>query len=299
MMVLIWSIIVWLLVRGGRPRFDLTRSLLLVLVFLASCVLLACVGGNHGTAFRFFSLTVFFINLVGFLTWASLIELLPRRPTIRKLVPVASGTSACLIALTTFVRIPTDELTACLSFSLGRSNLASIYEFREGLPEDMLLAMSAVPAGSRVYSLAGVACMIPDRELEFLFHHALGKHWHEIMFESPERARSLLQQQGLDYFLVNLKFIPDVIQYSPLFCPANIANYLQVAWNEGDLYLLTWPAPGTHPLSESFLACYRNTSMMYNYSQLYDRMRLIYESNKGKPYPIRRDPSLPPVIGWH
>jgi hypothetical protein len=299
LIVTVWSIIAWLLVRGGRPRFGLTRALLIVPGFLAVCIPLACASGQYVSAFRYFSFTVFFINLVGFLTWASLIDLLPWRPTFRKVVPVASGILACSIALTTFVHIPTDELTECLLFSIGRKNLANIYEYRGGFSDDVFLALSTLPAGSRVYSFdKSRICMIPDREVESFVSYALGKHWHEIMFESPERSRSLLQKQGLDYFLVNLGYIEDIIQYSPLFCPSNIANYLQVAWNEGDLYLLTWPAPGTHPLSESFLARYRHSSMIRDFSQLYDRVRLIYESNKGKPYPIRRDPSLPPVPGW-
>jgi hypothetical protein len=296
--IVIWSIIVWLLIRGGRPRFDLVRGLLLVLGFLAACVPLASVSGQYISSFRYFSLTVFFINLFGFLTWATLLGLLPRRPSFKKLISLASGGFACLIALATFIHTPTDELTACLMFSLGRKSLASIYEFRGGLWDDVLLAMSALPAGSRVYSFKDQHCMIPDREVESFASYAFGKHWHEIMFEPPERARSLLRQQGLDYFLVDLGSLDDIIQYSPLFRPANIANYLQEAWSEGNLYLLTWPAPGTHPLSESFLARYRHITITCKFSQLYDRLRLIYESNKGKPYPIWRDPSLPPVPGW-
>jgi hypothetical protein len=303
--IVIWSLIGWLLIRGGRPRFDLVRALLLVLGFLAACVPLACVSGQHISAFRYFSLTVFFINLFGFLAWVTLVELLPGRPAFKKLIYGAFGILAFLTALTTFVRIQTDELTECLLFSLGRKNLAITYAFKRGLLDHVLLATSAVPAGSRVYSFnTHEYCMLPDREVESFVSYALGKDWHEIMFEPPKRARSLLHQQGLDYFLVDLRSqedprsLEDIIQFSPLFCPENIANDLQVAWSEGDLYVLTWPAPGTRPLSESFLARYRHCSKTCNRFQLYDRMRVIYASNKGKPYPIWRDPALPPVPGW-
>jgi hypothetical protein len=297
--IVLWSMIGWLLFRGGRPRFDLTLALLLVLGFLSACVPLAGASGQYISAFRFFSLTVFFINLFGFLTWATLFELLPRRPAVQKSISVTSGIFACLIALTTFVRTPTDELTSCLLFSLGRKSLASTYEFRGGLSDETLRYTSALPAGSPVYSFQNQQhCMIPDREVESFVSYAFGTHWHEIMFEPPEQARSLLRQQGFDYFLVDLRVMGDIIQYAPLFRLENIAKYLQVTWSEGDLYLLTWPAPGTCPLSESFLAGYRRISAECNYFQLYDRMRLIYETNKGKPYPIWRDPALPPVPGW-
>jgi hypothetical protein len=297
--VVLWTLIAWLLFRGGRPRFDLARALLLVLGFLAACVPLAGASGQYVSAFRYFSLAVFFINVFGFLTWATLFELLPQRPSFQKPIGVGAGIFACLIALTTFIRIPTDELTSCLLFSLGRKSLASTYEARSGLSDETVRYTSVLPAGSPVYSFQNQQhCMIPDREVESFVSYAFGKHWHEIMFEPPEQARSLLRQQGFDYFLVDLRVLGDIIQYSPLFRPENIANYLQVAWCEGDLYLLTWPAPGTWPLSESFLAGYRRISVACNYFQLYDRMRLIYESNKGKPYPIWRDPALPPVSGW-
>jgi hypothetical protein len=156
------------------------------------------------------------------------------------------------------------------------------------------------------------------------------------MFEPPGRAREVLRQQGLNHFLIDFKEdFWDIIQYSPLFSPDNIGNFLRVAWNEGDAYLLTWPGPGTRPLPESFLARYRYTvsraalpvagagtagllgsplgqgpflaasalvpgrvSPAVDLSPLYERVRLIYEANKGKPYPIWRDPTLPPVKGW-
>jgi hypothetical protein len=126
-----------------------------------------------------------------------------------------------------------------------------------------------------------------------------------------------------------------VLRHSPLFSADNIADYLHVAWDEGDVYLLAWPGPGTRPLTESFLARYRynpshsalpvlaastaglmgsppgqgpvlaatplipgRATKMVKLSKLYERARMIYEANKGKPYPIRRDPTLPPVEGW-
>jgi hypothetical protein len=143
--------------------------------------------------------------------------------------------------------------------------------------------------------------MAPHRELETFWSYALGKHWHDIMFEPPERAREVLKEQGLNYFLIDVGgALPfwEVIQFSPLLSVRNVGTYLQVAWNEGDLYLLTWPGPGTSPIPESFLTRYSELSQKGKLQPLYERVRLIYEMNRDKPYPVWRDPALPPVRGW-
>jgi hypothetical protein len=332
--IIIWLLIGLSLIRGGRPRFGLARALLLILGFLAACPLLGSASAQHASAFRYFSFTLFFVNLFGALTWATIFELAPR-PFFGKLARVVPAVFACLLALATLARIPTKELTDRLMFSLGRKSLASCYESGGGLHASAARATGNLPPGSRVYSFSFLYCTAPDREVVTFVSYALGRRWHEIMFEPPGRARDALQQQGLDYFLVDLnEEFMDIMQYSPLFSPENIAESLQVAWEEGDVYLLTWPGPGTRPLPGSFLARYRcilaqtalpalgastvglagspgqgpflatsalvpgRASQTFDCAQMYERMRTIYEANKGKPYPVWRDPALPPVRGW-
>jgi hypothetical protein len=308
-----WLILGLFLMRGRRPPFDLARALLFILGFLATAVRLGCASMQFTSATRYFFFTIFFVTLFAVLTWMTLFECLTPYAFFRKLGYIVPGVFAWWMAGATLARIPTNELTHCLMFALGRESVASNFGAREpaAVYGPAIRATSNLPAGSRVYSLNCYGyCVASNYELESFVSFALGKHWHDAMFEPPERAREVLQQQGLNYFFIDVKsHVIDIIQYSPLFSADNIAAFLDVAWNEGNAYLLTWPGPGTQPLPETFLARYRdhlpqdnllqdNPRLMADLRLLYERVRMIYETNKGKPYPIYRDPTLPRVPGW-
>lgn len=304
----LWLIIGLFLIRRKRLPFDLARSLLFILGFLAASALIGCASGQHVSAFRYFSFAVFFVNLFAVLTWVSVFELLVPRALFARLAYILPGVFVCWIAFATLVKLPTDELTHSVMFALGRESLAGNLASHDpgAVFGPAVRATNQLPAGSRVYTFNHLLySMAPNTELESFVSHALGPRWHEIMFEPPERARAALQEQRLNYFLIDLgSTVLDTLPYAPLFSADHVANYLQLAWNEGDVYLLTWPGPDTRPLPESFLARYRdNTSqgnrlLMTDLRPLYERVRSIYETNKGKPYPIWRDPTFPPVQGW-
>jgi hypothetical protein len=144
--------------------------------------------------------------------------------------------------------------------------------------------------------------MAPDCELESFVSFSLRRDWHVVIFESPDRARTALQQQGLNYFLIDLDSVPilDVIQHAPLFQPGTIEKYFQVRWQQGNALLLTWPGPDTIPIPDDFLTLYAHLEQWnpFDSSPLYTQVRTIYEMNKDRPYPIFRDPQLPTVRGW-
>jgi hypothetical protein len=298
----LWLVIGLLLLLRRRPKFALAPVIVVIVGFLAASALLGGASGQHVSAIRYFSFTIFFVNLFGVLTWTTLFELLGQRALLGKLAHIVLSIFACWIALAALVRIPTNELRHCLMFALGRVSLAGSYDHNRNdtLFDPAVPATSNLPAGARVYCFNPYQCVAPTCELETFVSYALGKHWHVIMFEPPEHAQEILRQEHLDYFLVDLNgWIEDIVPYAPLFSADAIANFLQVVWNEGDVYLLTWPGPGTHPLPESFLTLYRDRlAKMTDSQQLYARLRNIYDAHKGKPYPIQRDPTLPAIKGW-
>ena len=159
---------------------------------------------------------------------------------------------------------------------------------------------------ARVYTLdVGCFSMAPGCELESFMSFSLGRDYHEILFESPERARSALQQQGLNYFLFDLgndTFGLDILQHSPLFQPGNIEKHLQVRWCRNNVFLLTWANADTYALPEDTQRLYAKLLDKPAFGiptrPLYDQVRLIYEMNGRRAFPVNRPPSLPPVIGW-
>jgi hypothetical protein len=245
---------------------------------------------------------VFFVVAGAVGLWAVFFRLLPCRALVgltSYLVPTAlTG----WIALQTFLAVPADEFRNCWKFALGRTGLADAYAYRQAVYPPAVAASRAAGGGARVYTFnLNNYCMAPGCEQESFVSFALHQDWHEVMFGPAPRARELLQRQGLNYFLIDLgKDIIDVIQFSPLFAPGEIADNFEVAWHEGDVYLLTWAGSGGTPLPDDFPCRYETVceSQSFNLAALYERVWLIYYQNQGKSYPVRRDPKLPPVKGW-
>jgi hypothetical protein len=143
--------------------------------------------------------------------------------------------------------------------------------------------------------------MAPGCELESFVSFSMASQWHEILFETGNRARKALESQGLNYFLINLNAVlTDIIQYSPLLRWENIESNLQVAWSDRDVYLLTWPGPNTTPIPPEFMAryCRDYFTSATDFQPLYDRVNVIYQANRTRSFPIYRDPALAPVRGW-
>jgi hypothetical protein len=83
-------------------------------------------------------------------------------------------------------------------------------------------------------------------------------HMFDVLFGSPDRARDILQREGLNYFLYSRDLqIRDVLPAAELFSPERIADYLGIKWTDDTTYLLTWLGPGIQPLDADWLARYR------------------------------------------
>jgi hypothetical protein len=153
-----------------------------------------------------------------------------------------------------------------LRFLSGRYSLADAYSHQDaGLPfgginPRALAASRQVEPGTPIWSTnVDAYCMVPDCWVESVVSFKMSGRLDEILTASPERAKQLLQEAGLNYFLVsNDARLIDLLPYSKLFAPDMIGRYLGIKWTDGSAFLLTWIGPGTTPLTPEFLNIYRD-----------------------------------------
>jgi hypothetical protein len=292
--------LLWL--RGGRVPYELWRIVFILGGTLAGSAFLSQLVTQPISAYRYFSFTVFFGVAIAASAWLLLFRLMPSRRFVWLTSYILPYSVLCWITAHTVWTIPDAELRHCWQFARGSLSLADGYASTRGVFLPAVKIRKITGPNARVYTLNELNySTAPDTELESFVSFSLHREWHEIMFAPSRRAREVLQAQGLNYFLIDLNaLVVDTLQYSPLFCGANIRDNFQVAWKEGDVYLLTWPGSNTTPLPEEFLERYDEAyfTKQYDLRDLYERVKLIYKQNNGQPYPIYRDPALPPVKGW-
>jgi hypothetical protein len=288
--------------RGRRIPFSLFRVVFLAVGTLAGAALLSQITSQPVSVFRYFSFTVFFGVAASVSVWLLLFRLIPSRRMVWLSSYILPYTVVFWVTAHVMWTIPEGELQRCWDFARGSLSLASGFASTKGVFPPAVAIREVTGPAARVYTLnLNNYCMAPECELESFVSFALRRDWHEILFEPAPRARAVLEAQGLNYFLIDLDAdVIDIFQHSPLLCPANIQNNLEVAWRQGNVYLLTWPSKDTTPLSEEFLLSYTDEYLTrtLDLQDLYERVRLIYEQNKGQTFAIRRDTSLAHVKGW-
>jgi hypothetical protein len=289
--------------RGHKPRFEAWRVAVPVLGAFFTAVVLSQVVTQPVSVYRYYSFMVFLVVLMGLGLWSLALHLLSYR---RAVLFTSYCVPVLLLSLVTYRGLSSvwEGLKGSLHFARGRQSLAEGYAANQVTSGVPVAIRQEIGPKARVYSF-NLMClaMAPDCELETFVSFSLGKDWHEIMFAPPSRARASLQEQGLNYFLIDLdnpNDVYDVLQHAPLFQPGAIEKNFHVCWRRGNVYLLTWPGPNTWPVPKEFYRLYSPDRLRvpYDTRALYQQVRTIYEMNGGKPYPVARDPSLPAVRGW-
>ncbi len=294
-----------------RSNYNRTKVVITVPVIIFSAVALlnaVLLNVNQTTSlWRYYIFSVFFTVAIGVIIWRAWFSLVTP-VSWRKfslvvslcLTVVVSGWS-CMDAMK---RYPRSKAKLASSFASGRISIGEAYRANGGISPNAQDVCKAVGPDRRVWSFTIINySMLPECVFETAISFALRDSWHQIMFESAETSRKLLQRQGLNYFLVDLKTeIFDFFPFTSLFSPEGIEKHLGVVWNKDSTYLLSWLGPETTPLPADFTDTYRTKitteKSSISIKEIYDRVRLIYESNRGRPYPIYRDPKLPPIKGW-
>jgi len=294
--------IVLLFLRGRRIPFSLFRVSFLLAGTLASAALLSQIATQPVSVYRYFSFTVLFGVGTAVSAWLLLFRLMRSRRLVWLSSYILPYTVVCWVTAHVVWTIPEVELRRCWNCARGSTSLASGFASTNGVFWPAVAMRKVIGPTARVYTLnVNNYSTAPQCELESFVSFALHRDWHEILFEPAPRAREVLQAQGLNYFVIDLNaIVVDIIQYSPLLCPENIRDNFEVAWREGDVYLLTWPGSSTTPVPEGFMDRYRDEyfTRWFNLRDLYGRLNLIYQQNKGQHGPIHRDQWLPPVKGW-
>ncbi|WP_316187578.1 MULTISPECIES: hypothetical protein [unclassified Bradyrhizobium] len=153
----------------------------------------------------------------------------------------------------------------------GRYSLATAYERHPlgtlavglrlgGIEPGTLAASRQLPPDTRIWSTnVDSYCMVPHCQVESVVSFKMSDRLDEILGGSPDHAKQLLQQAGLNYFLFSTQHrLLDMLPYSQLFDPKIIGDYLGLAWTDGATFLLTWKSPDIAPLGEDFLEPYRH-----------------------------------------
>jgi len=100
-------------------------------------------------------------------------------------------------------------------------------------------------------------CMLPGCRPEAFHSFRMSPRVLDILLREPTAARAILQEEKLNYFLVEMDdSLRDTLLCSPLFSPDQIGNYLGIKWTDGTHFLLTWQGPGVEQLTDSFLEGY-------------------------------------------
>ena len=206
--------------------------------------------------------TFFFplLLLLGMAICAWAMERLPERPDRRILgwlVPLILLSGSVLLWDQTmeWTRRAAQAGQDGLRFLTGRYSLAEAYSHQDaGLPfgginPRTLAAWRQVEPGAVIWSTnVDSYCMAPGCWVESVVSFKMSGRLDEILTASPERAKQLLQEAGLNYFLVSEDArLIDLLPYSKLFAPDTIGRYLGIKWTDGTTFLLTWVGPDTTP----------------------------------------------------
>jgi len=153
-------------------------------------------------------------------------------------------------------------------FASGQYSIFDGYKHQAGWPgrmpwgavhPGMLAAWKEIGPGTRIWSLyVWSYCMLPECRVEGFQSFSISPHAPEVFFGSPEKARQILQSEGLNYFFVSWDLEDrDALPCAPLLSPEHIAENLGVKWTDGTSYLLTWLVPGITPLTPDWIVRYR------------------------------------------
>lgn len=175
---------------------------------------------------------------------------------------------ALIVTVSIWPNWPTRVLRAAHNakrFTIGKYSLSTAYKHLQsgqpfgGVNPDAYAAFKHTPTKSRIWAMnVDSYCMAPGCIIESVFSFKLSSNLHRILLAKPKEAKAILQQEGLNYFLVlkNAKMI-DILPYSQLFNPNNIGKHLGIKWTNGNAYLLTWSENADTKIDKSFLKMYK------------------------------------------
>jgi hypothetical protein len=193
-------------------------------------------------------------------------------------------------------------VSSSVRFFDGRYSLADAYGDQDaqasygGINPEAAAAWRHAEAGSPIWSTnIGSYCMIPGCWIESVVSFKISPHLVQILTGSPEQAKRLLQEAGINYFLIiKSEQLIDVLVYSRLFAANNISQYLGIKWTDGNAFLLTWIGPNTAPIGPDFLTVYngllaRPEHRWFLYRELVEQIATATQRLRSKPWGAEPD----------
>ncbi len=283
--------------RKGVPACMRSSIIVVIAVFIAFLIAAATLGVVLTYSFyRYASFIVPFEFAAGAMVWM-LIGAHSGAGWTRRLTGTAIPVVAAVLVLNQVWQFAGGHLRPIirdgLSFLSGRYSIYDAYTQQAEWPSRMpyggiypgsLKVWNVVGRGARVWTFHVHAyCMLPGCRWESDGSFTMTPHMFDVLFGPPDRARDILQREGLNYFLISRELdIQDVRAGVGLFGPDTISDYLGVQWTDGTTYLLTWLGPGVQRLSTDWLANYRQqvsaspNQSVYRapfFRQIYDRLK--------------------------
>jgi hypothetical protein len=255
--------------QGGAVSIGGTLGLLALLIVLLA-VISAVAGRSQPVSFE--RASTFFVPLLllfgtAFYSWC-----VSRSPSWERmlsgaLLPVVLlvGTVALWNHNDQWMRRAAKAVENGARFFAGAFSLADAYAHQDaGLPfgginPQALAAWREVEPGASIWATnVDEYCMVPGCWVGSVVSFKMSGKLDEIVTASPERAKQLLQEVGLNYFLIAKdSLLLDLLPYSKLFAPDTIGRYLGIKWTDGSAFLLTWSSPQTTPLTPEFYKVYQ------------------------------------------
>jgi hypothetical protein len=179
-----------------------------------------------------------------------------------------------------------------LEYTAGMVSIDNAYAQRS--VGGLAATMDFYPSARKIYAIVGphtpvlslsgyTTCLLPDCRFMSSTTAILVPELDRVLWGTPEEARAILQQAGMNYFLFSHELVSaNLMRGSSLFSPDNIGRNLAIRWTDSTTTLLTWPGPDTVPIEENWLAEYRraaartpNRSRDGELKAIFDRLREI------------------------
>ena len=204
---------------------------------------------------------------------------------------------------------------AFLSFATGEISIRAALEQGDGLWRSATEARLAVGFDRKIFTLNHGIGELASHSFPGLglltepSRTSLGGKWHRIVLGEAAAAERELRQQGIDYFFIDFtRMFLGCMAFSPLFSPDHLAERFDLVWANQTGCVLTWRGRGAQAVPPVIVNALRQRVQEGRklpdpypdgvFGRLYDRMKLIYDYNAGRDYPVLLPPNLPPVKGW-
>lgn len=250
------------------------RSLALVFLFLlAGAIFTVTAGASEPISYvRYSSFALPVLIMASALVWqtahTAIVATGLFRWLLQYLLPVAVAAGTLCQAYAVDADGFATVVRRSARFASGRYSIYDGYKDQSGWPArmpwgavhpGMLAAWKEVGRGTRIWSpYIWSYCMLPDCRVEGFQSFSISPHEPEVFFGSAEKAKRILQSEGLNYFFISWDLQDrDVLPCAPLLSVEHIAENLGVKWTDGTSYLLTWLGPGITPLTPEWIAKYR------------------------------------------